>query len=75
VRLTGPQVTATVRFGAPEPDAAYFVSAVVAGVSGQPGPGATHAWVRDKTAAGFTVRLDAAPGHDAAVTVDWILVR
>jgi hypothetical protein len=75
VRLAGPQATTSVRFSAAEPDPAYFVSAVVAGVAGQPAAGATHVWVRDKTTAGFTVVLEAPPGADSAVTVDWILVR
>jgi hypothetical protein len=74
-RLTATQATARVRFSTPEPDAAYFVSAVVAGVTGHPAVGATRASVRDKAAAGFTVALEAAPGLDSTVTVDWILVR
>jgi hypothetical protein len=75
VRLAGPQATALVRFGTAEPDAAYFVSAVVAGVSGRPAPAATRVSVRDKTALGFTVVLEAAPGPESAATVDWLLVR
>lgn len=75
VRLSGLQTSAAVRFGTPEPDAEYFVSAVVAGVSGRPASGATRVAVHDKTATGFTVILEAAPGPKTAVTVDWILVR
>jgi hypothetical protein len=75
VRLAGPQASALVRFGAPEPDAVYFVSAVVAGVTGRPASGATRVSVRDKTASGFTIVLEAAPGPESAATVDWLLVR
>jgi hypothetical protein len=75
VRLAGGQASVTVRFREAEPDAVYFVSAVVADATGRPAAGATRVSIRDKAAAGFTVMLEAAPGPDAAVTVDWHLVR
>ena len=75
VRFAETAASATVRFERPEPDARYFVSAVVSEITGRPAPGARRVAVTGKRAAGFTVILEDAPGPGNAVEVDWILVR
>ena len=75
VRLAETSVSAIVSFETPEPDARYFVSAVVSEIIGQPATGARRVAVTGKSAAGFTVILEEAPGRGNAVEVDWILVR
>ncbi len=75
VRLAETSASAIVSFETPEPDARYFVSAVVAEIIGQPATGARRVAVTGKSAAGFTVILEEAPGRGNAVEVDWILVR
>jgi len=75
VTIAGASSTAAVVFDRPEPDGHYFVSAVASGTQGRPRPGATRVAVAEKTAAGFTIELEAAPGPDSSVAVDWILIR
>jgi hypothetical protein len=73
--IQGTSSTGQVTFPKPEDDASYFVNAAVAGTIGTPAAGSTRTSVSSKTADGFTVNLEAAPGGANAVTVDWILVR
>jgi hypothetical protein len=75
VRITGAAATGQVVFDAPEPDAQYYVAAVASDVRGGVAAGATRVAVADKTATGFRVALEAAPGPGASVTIDWIIVR
>ncbi len=75
VTLHGDATSADVRFPDPEPDAAYYLSCTVAGVKGSPRADATRVRAERKSAGGFTVRSEAAPGGDSAVTVDWMLLR
>jgi pectate lyase-like protein len=67
--------SASVAFPQAEPDAAYFVSAIASGVGGRPAVGATRVAVRDKTASGFVIALEAPPGAGSSVTIDWVLIR
>jgi hypothetical protein len=64
-----------VTFDQAEPDGRYYVAATVAGIHGQPSWDARHAMVEGKSRTGFAVVLQAAPGPENAVTVDWILIR
>lgn len=75
VSLTGSATDAEVKLPTPEPDDAYFVTCAVSGVRGKPGAGARRVWLTDKTAQGFHVRCEEAPGGGNGVSVDWILVR
>jgi hypothetical protein len=75
VAIQGTNTTGAVNFVRPEDDAAYFVSLAVSDTTGAPASGATRAHLSGKTAAGFTVNLETAPGGANTVTVDWILVR
>jgi len=47
----------------------------VSEIIGQPATGARRVAVTGKSATGFTVILEEAPGRGHAVGVDWILVR
>lgn len=67
--------TATVTFPIAEPDTNYFILTSVSGTSGAPASGATRTFVTNKTTAGFTVNLEAAPGSGNNVTVDWLMLR
>jgi hypothetical protein len=75
VTLRGNATSAEVRFEGPEPDAAYYLSCTVAAVTGSPKPEATRVRADGKSARGFTVRSEMAPGGDNAVVVDWMLLR
>lgn len=75
VVLAGGSTDAEVKLPTPEPDDAYFVTCAVSGVRGGPAAGAHRVWLSDKTAQGFHVRCEEAPGGSNQVSVDWILVR
>jgi hypothetical protein len=75
VSLSGGATDAEVKLPTAEADDAYFVTCTVSGVRGKPAPGARRVWLTDKTAQGFRVRCEEAPGGDSAVSVDWILMR
>jgi len=75
VGIGGGTTQVEVRLPNLEPDDAYFVTCTVSAVRGRPAPGARRVWLTDKTAQGFRVRCEEAPGGDSGVVVDWILVR
>lgn len=75
VSLSGGATDAEVKLPTAEADDAYFVTCTVSGVRGKPAPGARRVWLTDKTAQGFRVRCEEAPGGNSAVSVDWILMR
>jgi hypothetical protein len=75
VTITGRASKVHVTFDQAEPDGRYYVAATVAGIHGQPSWDARHAMVEGKSRTGFAVVLQAAPGPENAVTVDWILIR
>ncbi len=75
VTISGDATTSDVRFRAPEPDAAYYLSCTVTGVSGSPKDAAARVHARDKTEHGFVVQCEAPPGPGNVVTVDWMLLR
>jgi hypothetical protein len=75
VTISGTTTTATVTFTQPEDDASYFVTPAVSGTTGIPAAGSTRVYATNKTASGFMLNLEAAPGTGNSVTVDWILIR
>jgi hypothetical protein len=75
VTLSGGSDKADVRFPTPEADAGYFVTCTVTGIKGSPAAAARRIWISNKNEKGFQLRAEGAPGGDAAVTADWILVR
>lgn len=58
-----------------EVDATYYLIANVATKTPGAAAGSTRVYVTDKQTMGFTVNLEAAPGIDESVTVDWMLIR
>ncbi len=69
-------------FDVPEPDAAYFLSVTPTAIGCAPQPctpapaaGSNRIKRINKTANGFTIHLEVAPGAGQSVTFDWILIR
>ena len=75
VQLTDDDTTLEVTFDTTEPDADYFITATAVAAEGEPSAGAWTVHIADKTASGFTVALNSAPGSGAAVEVNWMLMR
>jgi hypothetical protein len=64
-----------VTFATPEPDASYYLNVTPVALGAGTPTGATHVVQIDKTSAGFTVYLEAAPGVSGSVGFDWQLSR
>lgn len=75
VTISDTDTTAAVIFGTAEDDDQYFATASVAGESTSPATGSTRTKITNKTAAGFTVEVETAPGAGESVDIDWIMVR
>lgn len=64
-----------VTFAEEEPDAEYYLDATPITKSAAPAAGSNRVDHIDKTTAGFTLHVEAAPGAGESVTFDWILMR
>lgn len=74
--ISGTDQSYAVSFSTAEPDAAYFLAlTVVDGTPSTTAAGARRAYVTSKSASGFTINLEAAPGSGSSVNVDWHLIR
>ena len=75
VTISGTDARSVVRFPTPEPNDAYHVVATCVSTGGSPPTGAANVRIEGKSAVGFDLVLQEAPGAGNSVSVDWILVR
>lgn len=73
--IGGANKQVVVKFPTPEPDEEYFITATVVSTEGSPAPEARNTFITGKSAGGFNLHLQKAPGEGNSVKVDWILVR
>jgi pectate lyase-like protein len=73
--ISGTNSSGTVIFQTAEPDANYFLTVTPTTINGSPAAGSNRVKSISKTATGFTILLEAAPGEEKSVTFDWHLVR
>jgi hypothetical protein len=73
--ISGVNGSGTVIFQTAEPDANYFLSVTPTAINGSPAEGSNRIKSISKTATGFTIILEAAPGEKKSVTFDWHLIR
>ena len=75
VQVTGANTSATVTFTTAEPNANYFIVATPVELINAPAAGSNRVTSITKTASGFTINVEVAPGGTGIVTFNWIMVR
>ena len=75
VQVTGVNTSATVTFTTAEPNANYFIVATPVELTNTPAAGSNRVTNISKTASGFTINVEVAPGGTGIVTFNWIMVR
>jgi len=75
VQVTGANTSATVTFTTAEPNATYFIVATPVELINTPAAGSNRVTSITKTASGFTINVEVAPGGTGIVTFNWIMVR
>ena len=75
IAISNQAATATQLFATPEDDAKYRIVVAPTSTSGTPAPGSNRVVSIAKTARGFTIFLENAPGTGNSVTFDWMISR
>jgi len=75
ITISGTATSATVTFPTAEPDTAYGVVASASGLTGTPAAAAFTVVGVARLTTGFTVRVAAAPGAGASVTLTFFVMR
>ncbi len=75
VQVSGTNTSATVTFVSAEPNDSYFIVATPVQLTNTPAAGSNRVTSISKTASGFTLNVETAPGGTAIVTFNWIMVR
>lgn len=75
VGISGLNTTTVLTFPTEEPNASYFLALTPVFSTSGAAAGSNSIIAIDKTAAGFTITVVAAPGSGKTVNFDWILIR
>ena len=75
ITVTGAATSQALTFATPEADAGYRIVASPLAITGAPAAGSNQVTKVDRTATGFTLNVEAAPGGTTSVTFAWFLFR